>query len=192
MPRRLDPEKGIPGLFTRGRSKSQDMAFLVEDAATPKPRRGGSKGRRKGDRRGEPDAATPVTTTALVHVACPESTPGGAPASRRRSVPVTTVPPVAVDVPVAVVSAPRVVVRIEAVESEELVVAVSIGESGREPAGTATGWTRESSSPEVARLLRAIRQPREAPLMAREVPALLACAGAWLATAGWGLLAARF
>jgi hypothetical protein len=39
MPRRLDPKNGLPGLFERGRSKSEDMAFLVKgEPKTPAPR----------------------------------------------------------------------------------------------------------------------------------------------------------
>jgi hypothetical protein len=45
MPRRLDPKKGLPGLFAPGRPKAADIEFLVQakDAATaqvtpPRPR----------------------------------------------------------------------------------------------------------------------------------------------------------
>lgn len=38
MPRRLDPKKGLPGLFERGRSKSEDMAFLSPGKAAPRTR----------------------------------------------------------------------------------------------------------------------------------------------------------
>jgi hypothetical protein len=31
MPRRLDPKKGLPGLFAPGRPKTQEMAFLVKE-----------------------------------------------------------------------------------------------------------------------------------------------------------------
>ncbi|HZU98368.1 MAG TPA: hypothetical protein VFF73_16800 [Planctomycetota bacterium] len=37
MPRRLDPTKGLPGLFAPGRPKTQEMSFLVaEKPARPK------------------------------------------------------------------------------------------------------------------------------------------------------------
>jgi hypothetical protein len=35
MPRRLDPRKGLPGLFSPGRPKAEDMAFLVESPRAP-------------------------------------------------------------------------------------------------------------------------------------------------------------
>ncbi len=37
MPRRLDPKKGLPGLFSPGRPKAAEMTFLVD--APPPPRR---------------------------------------------------------------------------------------------------------------------------------------------------------
>ena len=42
MPRRLDPKKGLPGLFAPGRPKAADMAFLVEETPpkpSPRPRK---------------------------------------------------------------------------------------------------------------------------------------------------------
>jgi hypothetical protein len=38
MPRRLDPKKGLPGLFAPGRPKAAEMSFLVE-ATPPRPRK---------------------------------------------------------------------------------------------------------------------------------------------------------
>ena len=35
MPRRLDPKKGLPGLFAPGRPKAAEMAFLVEAPRAP-------------------------------------------------------------------------------------------------------------------------------------------------------------
>ena len=37
MPRRLDPRKGLPGLFTPGRPKAADMSFFVDARAPGSP-----------------------------------------------------------------------------------------------------------------------------------------------------------
>ena len=39
MPRRLDPAKGLPGLFARGRAKGEELSFLVQAPPAPKARR---------------------------------------------------------------------------------------------------------------------------------------------------------